>query len=47
MPIEYRDTKSFPRKVLIAYDNQVGFYQKCGFEIGSDKTVMFVTELTT
>jgi GNAT superfamily N-acetyltransferase len=41
------DYADFPRKVLIAYDNQVAFYQKCGFEIGSSKTPMFVTELTT
>lgn len=37
----------FPRKVLIAYDDQVEFYKKCGFEVGDGKTPMFVTVLTT
>lgn len=37
---EYKD---FARKVLIAYDKEVPFYQKCGFEIGDSKTPMFIT----
>jgi ribosomal protein S18 acetylase RimI-like enzyme len=41
---EYKD---FARKVLIAYDNEVEFYKKCGFEEGVDKSPMFVTFLTT
>jgi GNAT superfamily N-acetyltransferase len=39
--------KDYARKVLIAYDKEIPFYQKCGFEIGQDKTPMFVTCLTT
>lgn len=39
--------KDYARKVLIAYDKEIPFYQKCGFEIGKDKTPMFVTYLTT
>ncbi|MBN1192740.1 MAG: GNAT family N-acetyltransferase [Coriobacteriia bacterium] len=41
---EYRD---YARKVLIAYDAEVGFYEHCGFEIGQGKSPMFVTCLTT
>ncbi|ACH38938.1 acetyltransferase, GNAT family [Citrifermentans bemidjiense Bem] len=37
----------YARKVLIAYDKEVGFYQGLGFEIGTGKTPMFVTFLTT
>lgn len=37
----------YARKVLIAYDAEVDFYQHCGFEIGTGKTPMFVTYLTT
>lgn len=39
--------KGFARKVLIAYDEEVGFYQNCGFVIGEGKTPMFVTFLKT
>ena len=35
------------RKVLVAYDTQVGFYEKCGFSAGDGATPMFVTHLTT
>lgn len=41
---EYRD---FARKILIAYNERVSFYQKCGFEIGAGKSPMFITCLTT
>lgn len=41
---QYRD---YARKVLIAYDAEVDFYRHCGFEIGTGKTPMFVTSLTT
>lgn len=37
----------YARKVLIAYDEETGFYQHCGFEIGTGKTPMFVTYLKT
>lgn len=41
---EYGD---FARKVVIAYDSEVEFYKKCGFEVGEDKSPMFVTYLKT
>lgn len=41
---EYKD---FARKVLIAYNKEVSFYKKCGFEVGEGKTPMFITYLTT
>ncbi|MGF7117157.1 GNAT family N-acetyltransferase [Methanobacterium oryzae] len=41
---EYKD---FARKVVIAYDREVEFYKKCGFEVGEDKSPMFVTYLKT
>jgi len=37
----------YARKVLIAYDAEVGFYQHLGFVGHDDKTPMFVTHLTT
>jgi ribosomal protein S18 acetylase RimI-like enzyme len=39
--------KGFARKVLIAYDNEVAFYKRFGFEVGGGKTPMFMTYLTT
>lgn len=44
MTEKYRE---YARKVLIAYDQEVGFYQRCGFETGEGKTPMFITYLTT
>lgn len=41
---EYAD---FARKAIIAYDSEVEFYKKCGFELGEDKSPMFVTYLKT
>lgn len=41
---EYQD---YARKLLIAYDTEIGFYENCGFEVGEGKTPMFVTYLTT
>lgn len=37
----------YARKVLIAYDEETGFYEHCGFEIGTGKSPMFVTYLKT
>ena len=37
----------FARKVLIAYDEEVDFYQRLGFVAGTGKTPLFVTHLTT
>ncbi|MDA8441608.1 MAG: GNAT family N-acetyltransferase [Peptococcaceae bacterium] len=39
--------QDYARKVLIAYDKEMGFYKKCGFEIGEGKTPMSITYLTT
>jgi GNAT superfamily N-acetyltransferase len=39
--------RTFARKVLIAYDKEVPFYEKCGFEVGKGKTPMFITFLNT
>jgi GNAT superfamily N-acetyltransferase len=41
---EYRE---YARKVLIAYDTEIEFYERCGFVVGTAKTPMFVTYLTT
>lgn len=35
------------RIVLIAYEKEVGFYERQGFEIGDEKVPMFVTSLWT
>lgn len=37
----------FARKVLISYDAEVGFYQRCGFTVGTGTTPMSITYLTT
>ena len=39
--------ETYARKVLIAYNAEVDFYKKCGFEAHADKTPMFITFLTT
>jgi len=44
MLLEYKD---FARLAVIAYDREVDFYKKCGFELGGDKSPMFVTYLRT
>ena len=44
MLAEYKD---FARLIVIAYDSEVEFYKKCGFELGEDKSPMFVTYLKT
>lgn len=41
---EYKD---FARKAVIAYDREVEFYKKFGFEVGEDKSPMFVNYLKT
>lgn len=41
---EYKDCA---RKVLIAYDKKIGFYEKCGFERGEGTLPMSITYLTT
>ena len=39
--------KDYLRIVLIAYDEEIGFYEQCGFEAGKEKTPMFITALWT
>lgn len=39
---EYKD---YARKVLIAYDDAVDFYRKCGFEVGQGRLPMYITHL--
>lgn len=39
--------ESYARKVLIAYNNEAEFYQRCGFTPADDKVAMFITSLTT
>lgn len=41
---EYKD---YARKVLIAYDDAVDFYKKCGFTIGQGRHPMLITYLKT
>lgn len=39
--------EEYARKVLIAYEEEMGFYEKLGFEYHSDKKAMMITFLTT
>lgn len=39
--------KDYLRIVLIAYDQEIGFYEHCGFTKGEEKTPMFITTLWT
>lgn len=41
---KYRD---YARKIVIAYDDELEFYRRCGFEVGTGKSPMFITFLTT
>ncbi|MGL1864202.1 MAG: GNAT family N-acetyltransferase [Pseudodesulfovibrio sp.] len=34
-----------PHKVLISYDTEVGFYERCGFDRPEKKSPMFMTSL--
>ncbi|HVN97227.1 MAG TPA: GNAT family N-acetyltransferase [Syntrophorhabdaceae bacterium] len=40
---EYKD---YARKMVIAYDEAMEFFQKSGFEVGENNVPMFVTYLT-
>ncbi len=37
---------SYARKMILAYDEALDFFQKCGFEVGENIMPMFVTYLT-
>ena len=39
--------KDYLRIVLVAYDNEIAFYEHCGFKAGEEKTPMFITTLWT
>jgi len=39
--------KDYLRIVLVAYDKEIDFYKHCGFEVGEEKTPMFITSLWT
>lgn len=40
----YRD---YLRVVIVAYNEELGFYESCGFEKAKDSSPMFITELWT
>jgi GNAT superfamily N-acetyltransferase len=39
--------KDYLRVLLVAYDDEMGFYEHCGFKAGKNKTVMEITSLWT
>lgn len=39
--------KDYLRIVIVAYNDEVGFYKSCGFEKAEDASPMFITELWT
>ncbi len=39
--------QEYLRIVLIAYEKEIGFYKHLGFEVGEQKTPMFITSLWT
>lgn len=39
--------KDYLRIVLVAYQEETGFYEHCGFEKAEDKSPMFITKLWT
>ncbi len=41
-----REYKDYARKMVMAYDETLEFFQKCGFEVGENNVPMFVTYLT-
>ena len=40
-----KEYKDHARRVLIAYDDVVDFYMKCGFEVGEGRLPMYITHL--
>lgn len=44
MKIKY---KNYLRIVIVAYNDEVGFYESCGFKKADDASPMFITELWT
>ncbi|MBR0271655.1 MAG: GNAT family N-acetyltransferase [Methanobrevibacter sp.] len=39
--------KDYLRIVIVAYDDEIEFYENCGFEKADDASPMFITELWT
>ena len=39
--------KNYLRIVLIAYNKEIDFYKRCGFDVGEEKIPMFITTLWT
>lgn len=39
--------KDYLRLLLVAYDNEIDFYERCGFTKGEGKAVMYITTLWT
>ena len=39
--------ENYLRIVIVAYDKEIGFYKNCGFEVGEEKSPMFITSLWT
>ncbi len=39
--------ESYARKVVIAYKQEVGFYEHCGFQVNDKSLPLFITYLTT
>lgn len=39
--------EDYARKVVIAYNKEIGFYKRCGFKVGDNASPMFITYLTT
>ena len=39
--------KDYLRIVLVAYNDEIGFYESCGFEKATDASPLFITELWT
>lgn len=43
-----KDTyKDYLRLVIVAYNDEIGFYESCGFEKADNASPMFITELWT
>lgn len=39
--------KDYLRTVIVAYNDEIGFYESCGFKKAEDASPMFITELWT
>lgn len=39
--------EDYLRIVIVAYDEEIGFYESCGFEKADDASPMFITDLWT